>query len=110
MLTGSRVSARLDVSAVPVLEEVWPLARAGVCPGGTTRNLQRFDRWVRWPDGLPDETKLVLADAQTSGGLLIAIAPHDLDQLVTRLAAAEGTLAAVIGRTVEGQPAMIQLD
>jgi selenide,water dikinase len=98
MLTGSRVGAQLSAAAVPVLEEVWSLARDGVYPGGAKRNLERAERSVDWPHGMPDEMKIVLADPQTSGGLLIAIAPHDADRLVDRLQRAQVPSAAVIGQ------------
>ena len=110
MLTGSGVGARLVTADVPVLEQVWPLARDGVYPGGTKRNLERFDRSVNWPDATPEEMKMVLADPQTSGGLLIAIAPHELDRLIDRLASAEVPAAAVIGEITSQQPHVIQVD
>jgi selenide,water dikinase len=110
MLIGSQVGARLWASAVPVLDEVWPLARAGVYPGGTTRNRDRFDGSVRWAADVPEETKIVLADAQTSGGLLIAIAPEDVAALVDRLARA-GTLAqAIIGAVTDEHPGAVSVD
>lgn len=101
MADGSQVTASVSSSNVPVLKEVWPLAREGVYPGGASRNLQRVDPYVQWPDDISDETKIVLADPQTSGGLLVAISPHDVDELLNRLEAA-GTLArAVIGEVEE---------
>jgi selenide,water dikinase len=110
MLAGSQVGARVWASRVPVLEEVWPLVRAGVFPGGTTRNRERFERFVRWPAGVLEETKIVLADAQTSGGLLIAIAAKHLDTLLDRLSRA-GTLAqAVIGEVIADQPGMVSVE
>ncbi len=110
MLNGARVGARLIAGDVPVLEEVWPLARDGVYPGGAKRNLDRFDRSVIWPDATPEEMKLVLADPQTSGGLLIAIAPHELDRLIARLADAKVPAAAVIGEITSQQPRVVQVD
>ena len=110
MLTGSRVAARIRTADVPVLEEVWPLARDGVYPGGAQRNLDRLDRSVHWPDATPEEIKIVLADPQTSGGLLIAIAPHELDRLMDRLSGAEVPAAAVIGEITSQQPHVVQVD
>lgn len=110
MLTGSQVGARLRAADVPVLEEVWPLARDGVYPGGAKRNLERFDRSVNWPDAAPDEMKFVLADPQTSGGLLVAVAAHDLDCLIDRLAGTEAPAAAVIGEITSRQARVVQVD
>jgi selenide,water dikinase len=110
MLTGSRVCAQLRAADVPILEEVWPLARDGVYPGGAKRNLERCDRLVNWPDATPVEMKLALADPQTSGGLLIAVAPHHRDQLLDRLAQAEVPAATVIGEITSHQPHLVQVD
>lgn len=97
MTGGSGVSARLNLSAIPAFDEAWQLARQCVYPGGAMRNLEAFGDRATWGEGVPDEARIVIADPQTSGGLLIAIAPHHVDELVRRLAAV-GTLAqAVIG-------------
>ncbi len=68
---ASGVSAVIDHRAVPVIEGALAAQRAGHLPGGSRRNLA----WVAPHadfSGLPDEVLLLLADAQTSGGLLIA--------------------------------------
>lgn len=93
MTIGSGVSARLRLSAIPALPEAWELARQKVYPGGATRNLDAFGALLDWSDDVPAEARYVLADPQTSGGLLIAVAATDADELERRLVAA-GTLAA----------------
>jgi selenide,water dikinase len=92
----SEVDVEVDVAAVPVLTGVRELAAAGVVPGGTQRN-QRWvtDRVDR--EGIDDVDVLVLADAQTSGGLVFGVDPADADAAVAELAAT-GHTAAVIGR------------
>jgi selenide,water dikinase len=107
LITGSNVGARLDVSEVPVLSDVWPLAHAGVFPGGATRNLDRVNRCVRWSAGTNKETKLVLSDPQTSGGLLIAVSPHDLDSLLLRLTRLETLSHSVIGEITSDHPGVV---
>lgn len=107
LVTGSDVGARLGVNDVPVLSDVWPLAEAGVFPGGAKRNLDRVNRCVRWGEAVEQETRLVLSDPQTSGGLLIAVAPQDLDSLLNRLAGA-GTLShSVIGEITSDHPGFV---
>lgn len=97
MTTGSGVGARIDAANVPVMDAVWPLAQEGLFPGGAKRNLLRIESSVSWQKDMPEETKLVLSDPQTSGGLLIAVAPTHVETLLQRLAEA-GTLASdVIG-------------
>jgi selenide, water dikinase len=103
VLRGSGVSAAVDASAVPLLGGALELARDGVVPGGTRKNLEYLDDVVDWGD-LPGEERLILADAQTSGGLLIATT--DGDRLVHALDR-RGLAHAEIGRTAPGQPGRI---
>ena len=96
----SGVDAEIDVGAVPLLDGARPLAEAGVMPGGSRRNLawvdQRLDR-----GGHDELGVLLLADAQTSGGLLFGAAPAAAHEALDRLEAS-GHVASVIGRVVEG--------
>lgn len=87
MLGGGDVGARLDFDQVPVLEEAWRLAREDVVPGGTRRNLAAVQDRLDWGEGIDESEKLVLADAQTSGGLLVAVAPDQADALLVDMAA-----------------------
>lgn len=105
MASASGIGARLQASAVPVLQQAWPLARRGIHPGGTKRNLEHFGPSVQWAQGTPEETRLVLADPQTSGGLLIAIASEDVDELLGRL-----ETASVIGEISAGPPGIVRVD
>lgn len=99
MLQASGVSARIRMSAAPVLDGVAELVEAGVYPGGSLRNLQSVSPIVESRVG---ETGLkILADAQTSGGLLMAAPPEMLDGLMERLAGA-APVAAVIGEFTAG--------
>jgi len=101
LCAGSRLGARLEAAAVPILPAARRLAEAGVFPGGTRANLAFYGRWVRFAAGVDEATRLLLADAQTNGGLLAAVPRRRLRAV---LAGLEGrTLAAaVIGELVEG--------
>jgi selenide, water dikinase len=103
MLQASGVGARIDASAVPVLDGVLDLAMMDVVPGGTKRNHAHVRPHVQW-GRLTEPEQLVLSDAQTSGGLLIAAADHEwmADELAGR-----GVPAADIGVSVEGRPGTI---
>jgi selenide,water dikinase len=105
MLVASKVAARIDVEAVPVLAGVRELVEQQIYPGGSERNLASLRSFI--DQDLDDESAIrILADAQTSGGLLIAVAPHLAQPLEAALEAA-GTLSnAAIGRFVEGVPAI----
>jgi selenide,water dikinase len=95
MLKASDAGAALRLSQVPVVAGVWDLLRADTYPGGSRRNHAHVSPHVDWGD-LDDYEQLLLADAQTSGGLLIAVAPDRAAALRAELAA-RGTLAAEIG-------------
>ena len=103
MAIASNVGAVIEVEAVPVLNGVRQLVEAGVYAGGSERNLTSVAPFLS--RGQVDETTVrILADAQTSGGLLIAVPSGRSDDLVHALIAA-GTLAAdVIGEIAAGQP------
>ena len=107
MLLASGVSARLDVAAVPILDpRVVDLARTDVVPGGTRRNLS-FVRPHLDEGELTDPELLMLADAQTSGGLLVA-AP-DAEAMMASMRTA-GVPAVRIGAVEDGSPGRIALD
>ena len=98
---GSDVRARVSVGAIPVIEGVNELLDMGIAPGGTHRNLESLDHVVDWYADVPEQTKILLADAQTSGGLLIAVAPQKADTLLQALADAGVQTRAVIGEILE---------
>jgi selenide,water dikinase len=83
-MLGKERSAVLDFSSIPVLEEAIALARAGVLPGGSKRNFEAGRDRVT-TDGLDSAEAIVLFDAQTSGGLLIAVEPNRTDRLLQLL-------------------------
>ena len=96
MLRASDVSAVLDASAVPILEGAKEITAAGHVPGGTKRNFRSIKGSVNFGD-LPPADRTLLVDAQTSGGLLLAVPEPALQDLVAALTAA-GDLAAIIGQ------------
>ena len=101
-MLSSEVSATIRFEAVPVLEEAVALARKGVFPGGSRRNLDALGSRVVAPD-LDDAERKVLFDAQTSGGLLIAIEPSRTGALVDEMARRGAEPPAVIGSFSEGE-------
>ena len=103
MLGEESVGVRLDAASVPVLEAAWDLARREVVPGGTRRNLASMAPLVDWSERLSEVDQLVLADAQTSGGLLIAVAPESADALLADLAAHGVRWPARIGTFTDRQ-------
>ena len=98
MLNASGVSAEVYADEVPTLPEVWSLIAADEVPGGTERNLASLEGDVRWHSAVDRAARLLLADAQTSGGLLIAIPPEDEAALRHALEHAGAPAAATVGR------------
>lgn len=104
MLEGSGVGAQLRAEAIPILPAARRVAAAGIFPGGTRANLRSAAARTRFLGAsVQDEaTQLLLADAQTSGGLLAAVAPEAAEEVVAQLRGA-GTLAAAdIGLVMAG--------
>jgi selenide,water dikinase len=99
MLAASGVAAEVDAAAVPLLDGVLDLARSDVVPSGTKRNHAWLAPSVDWQDLTPPE-RFVLADAQTSGGLLLAT--ERPDELIAALTARGTLAAATIGRVHHG--------
>ena len=107
MCAASGTGARLQAAEVPLLPGVPTLAAAGFVPGGTGRNLAALAEHLRFRPGEPDPDAVllnILADPQTSGGLLLACPPRDADDLADALAAS-GHTAAIIGETTGSVPA-----
>ncbi len=100
MSQESGVDSTLMVEAMPFLPGAKDLAAAGIIPGGTHRNLGWIDKQV--DAGSHDETtKLLFADAQTSGGLIFGVDPAEADGVIADLLAS-GHTAAVVGTTTAG--------
>lgn len=109
MVRGSRVGAEIQLGNVPVLPGVWDLLKQGVAPGGTHRNLQSVAGSAQWHPDLSEQEQLLLCDAQTSGGLLIAVSGEKQDELLTELKSIGVAGAVVVGRITEGPVGQIQV-
>ena len=107
MLDASGVAAELEAGRVPVLPHTREMLARGAVPGGTQRNLDSLAGAVRFPDALAQPERLLLADAQTSGGLLIALAAERVGRLQEALAREGLAPAAVIGRVTAEQAGTI---
>jgi selenide,water dikinase len=109
LLLGGDLAARVTASAVPTMEHARAFVGAGLVPGGSRCNLDYVAPQTRFDPEVSEVDRLVLADAQTSGGLLIAVSPTRVDQLCDELRKL-GTLAhAVIGEVVAGPSGAIEV-
>ncbi|HSM01155.1 MAG TPA: selenide, water dikinase SelD [Acidimicrobiia bacterium] len=98
------VGARIEASTVPLLPGARGLADEGVVPGGTRRNLRHAESFTDFGDA-DESTRILLADAQTSGGLLVALPPDSVDQFVT----SSGAEAWMIGRFTSEHPGRVEV-
>ena len=104
---ASKCVARVRLKDVPVLDAAWVYVRQEIAPGGTHANWRFLNDWVDYAPSIDKESQLVLCDAQTSGGLLIAVAPSDAEKLVAELHARGTPCAAIIGTLEAGAPGRI---
>jgi len=104
MARGSGALLDIGLAGLPLLSEAAVLAEAGHVTGASGRNWASYGAAVRLPDGMPDWQRGLLTDPQTSGGLLVAVAPDRAEGLVAEIAAAGYPATAVVGRVAAGEP------
>jgi selenide,water dikinase len=95
---GQSLGAHLRYGDVPLLGRVEGFLEDGLCPDGTRRNLDFAAPNVTFADAIDEPRRLLMADAQTSGGLLMAVAEAGLDRLLAALAERGVPVRAVIGQ------------
>ncbi|MBL6856453.1 MAG: selenide, water dikinase SelD [Rhodobacteraceae bacterium] len=117
MLRASSVSRKqhlgvcLSYSKIPKFSEVEAFLEKGLCPLGTRRNLETAAPLTTFSEEVSDNKQLLLADAQTSGGLLMAIPEEKLEKLLQDLRASNVPICAVIGQIIlQDQPARIHVE
>ncbi len=102
LAAASGLAARIDLGGVGALPGVLALAAAGHVPGGAARNRAHvLEAWVDLEPGVPEEWIALLTDPQTSGGLLLAVAPGRCAGLAAALRRA-GALAHEVGELLPG--------
>ncbi|HEX8925232.1 MAG TPA: AIR synthase-related protein, partial [Terriglobales bacterium] len=113
MAVGSGVTLEIETERVPVIVGALEAIRAGAIPGGLISNREFAECMVADADGamIPDETRMLMYDPQTSGGLLISVMEEQADGMLGEMRAA-GVNAVRVGRVVsasEGGNAAIVL-
>jgi selenide,water dikinase len=104
------LGARLSFDDVPVFAQVDSILAEGLCPSGTRRNLQYAAPHARFAVNMDESRQLLLADAQTSGGLLMAVSEGELERLLDDLKARKTPAAAVVGQIVKAdRPGRIEV-
>ena len=105
---ASNVSFRISAGRVPLLEGALECVRAGYIPGGLKANRDFAECVVHYEDGVPEEVRTLLFDPQTAGGLLIAVAADDVDQLANALTTA-GVAVVDIGQVIPATKPLIKV-
>jgi selenide,water dikinase len=101
---GAGLGARIEADKLPLLPAAAGFARQGIGPGAIARNLASFGADVAFADAVPDWLRRMMADAQTSGGLLAAVAPECAGDALACFHAQGFASAAVIGQMQTGTP------
>ncbi len=109
IVQASKVAVELHASRVPFLPGAKDFATRGVVPGGSRRNLTYAEVVTTFADDVDEATRLVLADAQTSGGLLMTL-PADAGVALKDALVAEGHEAAIIGEVTGSGEGAIRVD
>lgn len=107
MLHASGVAAAIHLSALPLLPGALWYAKKGLVPGGTRHNYEAVTEFLDWSVDWGDQWLELLSDPQTSGGLLLSIAPESVHAF--RQAATRKMLAVEIGEVTEGVPGRIRI-
>ena len=98
MCNASKVSATIEFNAVPFIKGVYELAQKGFIPGGTKSNLEYVSSQVDFSENISQEQQYLLADAQTSGGLLISVTKEKAEDLQQALAENNSLSSAIVGQ------------
>lgn len=108
MLEASNVAAEISFDALPIFPHARSLAARGVVPGGTERNLEALER-VEWASDLNPTDRYLCVDAQTSGGLLLAVPPENELALLAALREEQTPAVVTIGRVVAGPAGQVRV-
>lgn len=107
---ASRVSAKIQYTNLPFLPTIKEKAGQGIVPGGTKRNLKFVSNKVSFSDNLSEVDKLLCADAQTSGGLLISLPTEKADLYISEFNKQSDIKASIIGEIINKSTYSIFVD
>ncbi|MEN8158417.1 MAG: AIR synthase-related protein, partial [Bacteroidota bacterium] len=111
MAEASKVSFRITSRTVPLLPGAYDIFEKGSIPGATFRNQEFTGRDAHFTRDVPYTLKMLMHDAQTSGGLLMSVSPDLASSLMDELnASGSGTRAALIGEVLEKSPRKIYFE
>ena len=94
------ISFELDFNSIPIVDKTYQFVKEKVCPGGTIRNLKYIEEKIDFKENLTKQDKLILSDAQTSGGLLVSMPEAQAKEYIKRVEDYTFGLACIIGEVV----------
>jgi selenide, water dikinase len=103
---GSKLTVRIKAADVPLLKHAAQLTQQGFITGASHRNWASYGHDVVLPAGMPEWRRHLLADPQTSGGLLVACAPGKADAILRTIHQSGAPGARIIGRAEAGTPSI----
>ncbi len=110
MAQGSNVEIAIHYSKLPFLNNAEALAKEGYFTGASHRNWDSYGENIVLPNNFPDYKRYLLTDPQTSGGLLLSVAPEDAEDIVYYAKENGYPLSTIIGKVREGKPKVIVED
>lgn len=104
---NSGVGIKIDIVSIPFFSEAVDFAKKGLLPGGLHRNREFYSSYTKFNAKVPDYMKDILFDPQTSGGLLISVAPRKANRLLDKLHKVGVREAAIVGEVTVGPKGVI---
>lgn len=109
MARGAGLTVKLGLASLPLLSEAEALAQKGCVTGASHRNWKSYGESVVLPEGLEDWRRHILTDPQTSGGLLVAVAAEEAENLLRHIRDNGYPRASIVGRIEKG-PAQVVVE
>ncbi|HVQ53841.1 MAG TPA: selenide, water dikinase SelD [Thermoanaerobaculia bacterium] len=109
MMDASKTTAEISIARVPLLSQARRLVAEGVAPGGSRNNARHLRTRAEVAEGVSDDDFLLVCDAQTSGGLLVALPQEQAEAYAARCRERGAPAGAVIGRVIEKGPALLRV-
>lgn len=104
---GSNLQAAIQFDQIPILSEALHFAQQGIGPGAIARNLASYGHEVDFASTLAEWQQRVLADAQTSGGLLVSVSENEAENVLKKFQLAGFEQASIIGKMQTGSPRVV---
>jgi len=109
MMDASKTTAEVSIARVPLLSQARRLVAEGVAPGGSRNNARHLRARAEVAEGVSDDDFLLVCDAQTSGGLLVALPQEQAEAYAAQCRERGAPAGAVIGRVIERSRALLRV-